>query len=153
MRAGLTVVLMSCALAGAGAAQEPATKETKEALKSLPPQVREAVLAQSRGATVRGVAKEVQNGVTLYEVETIANGRTRDFMLDAQGKLLSVEEQTTLAEIPEKARAAILKAVGTGKLQLVEKVTKGDTTFYEGHIHDGRSLSEVKVDAAGKPVE
>jgi uncharacterized membrane protein YkoI len=153
MRVALTVVFLSSALAGPGAAQEPATKETKETLKSLPPQVREAVLAQSRGATLRGVAKETQNGVTLYEVETIAHGRTRDIMLDAQGKLVSVEEQTTLGEIPEKARAAILRSVGTRKLVLVEKVTKGDTTFYEGHIHDGRSLSEVKVDAAGKPVE
>ena len=156
MRVGLAVVFLSSALAGPGAAQEPATKETKETketLQSLPPQVREAVLAQSRGATLRGVAKETQNGVTLYEVETIAHGRTRDIMLDAQGKVVSVEEQTTLGEIPDKARAAILKAVGTRKLVLLEKVTKGEITFYEGHIHDGHVVSEVKVDANGKPVE
>lgn len=47
-------------------------------------------------------------------------------IVDAQGKLIRFEEQTSLSEIPDKARAAILRAV---------------------------SLSEVKVDAAGKPVE
>jgi uncharacterized membrane protein YkoI len=153
MRVGLAVVFLSSALAVPGAAQETATKETKETLQSLPPRVREAVLAQSRGATLRGVAQETQNGVTLYEVETIAHGRTRDIMLDAQGKVVSVEEQTTLSEIPERARGAILRAVGTGKLVMVEKVTKGETTFYEGHITTGHVVSEVKVDANGKPVE
>jgi uncharacterized membrane protein YkoI len=139
--------------------QEPATKateetrETKDALLSLPPAVREAVKAQTRGSTLRGVAREVQNGETFYEVETTVKGRSRDLMLDAQGKVVSVEEQTTLSEIPGPARAAILKAVGAGTLVLVEKVTRGETTFYEGHISHGRSASEVKVDAGGQPLK
>jgi hypothetical protein len=138
--------------------QEPATRETKatnetkKTLESLPPAVREAVEALSRGATLRGIAKEVENGETFYEVETTVRGRTRDVMLDARGKLVSVEEQTTLSEIPAAARAAILKAVGAGKLVLVEKVTKGETIFYEGHISLGGSASEVKVYADGRPV-
>jgi uncharacterized membrane protein YkoI len=154
----LAAVLMAGTL-GTAPPQESATKETKETkevkdgLQSLPPAVREAVKTQSRGATLRGVAREVQNGETFYEVETTVKGRTRDLMLDAQGKVVSVEEQTTLSEIPEAARAAILKAVGAGKLVLVEKVTKGETTFYEGHISLGRSASEVKVDAGGHPLK
>lgn len=91
--------------------------------------------------------------MTLYEIEMTVKGRTKDMMLDAQGKVVSVEEQTTLGEIPEAARAAIVKAVGTGKLVLVEKVTKSERTFYEGHIRNGRGASEVKVDANGRPVD
>ena len=154
MRVMLAASFVATVLAaGPGSAQEPAPTETKETLESLPPAVRKAVEEQSRGATLRGVAREVKDGVTLFEVETTVNGRTRDLMLDLQGQVVSVEEETTLGEIPEPARAAILRAVGTGKLVLVERVTKGATTFFEGHIDRGRGLSEVKVDARGQPVE
>jgi hypothetical protein len=126
--------------------------ETTVNLRGLPPAVQQAVQAQSRGATLRRVAKEVTNGVTLYEAELTVDGRRRDIIFDTHGKIVIVEDQTTLSKIPAAARAAIQKAVGTGKLVLVEKVTKGETTFYEGHITDGRSTLEVKVDANGKPI-
>jgi len=127
--------------------------ETKVNLEGLPPAVQQAVKAQSQGATLRGVAKEVKDGVTLYEAEMTVHGRTKDIIFDAQGKILTVEEQTTLNKIPAAARAAIQKAVGAGKLVLVEKVTRGEKTFYEGHITQGLKASEVIVDANGKPVQ
>lgn len=141
---------------GAPKEAQDTKKEAKEAastLEDVPPAVREAIQAHSRGATLRGVSKELEpDGKTLYEVELTVAGRTKDLMLDGAGKLVSVEEQAELGEIPEAARTAILKAVGTGKLVLLEKVTKGETTFYEGHVERAGQLSEVKVDASGKPV-
>ena len=127
--------------------------ETKEALQNLPPAVQQAVKEQGQGATLRGLAKEVKDGVTLYEAEMTVDGRNKDILFDGQGNVVSVEEQTTLSEIPGAARAVIQKAVGVGKLVLVEKVTEGKTTFYEGHIANGGKVSEVKVDANGKPVD
>jgi hypothetical protein len=154
MRVMLAASFVATVLAaGPGSAQEPAPTETKETLESLPPAVRKAVEEQSRGATLRGVAREVKDGVTLFEVETTVNGRTKNLMLDLQGKMVSVEEQTTLGEIPEPARAAILRAVNTGKLVLVEKMTKNATTFFEKHIDRKRKLSEVKMDTRGQPIE
>jgi uncharacterized membrane protein YkoI len=126
--------------------------EQKVTLESLPPAVQRAVKAQSEGATLRGLAKEQQDGATVYEVELTVHGRHRDVILDAQGTTLIVEEETTLSEIPPSARSAIQKAVGKGKLLLVEKVTKGATTFYEAQISDGKAV-EVKVDADGKTVK
>jgi hypothetical protein len=127
--------------------------ETKETLEGLPPAVRAAVRAQGRGATLRGVAKETKGALTLYEAEMTVDGRRKDILFDADGKVVSMEEEKTLSEIPAGARAAIQKGVGTGTLVLVEKVTKGEITFYEGHVSTGGSISEVKVDADGKPVE
>ena len=151
MRILLAVVFaLSAFVAETVSAQD---SETKVKLEGLPPAVQQAVKAQSQGATLRGVAKEIKNGVTLYEAEMTVHGRTKDITFDAQGKIVSVEEQTTLNSIPEAARAAIQKAVGTGKLVLVEKVTRGETTFYEGHITQGLKVSEVTVDANGKPVK
>jgi len=151
MRISLAAVFASSVLvAGIVPAQD---SETKVNLEGLPPAVVEAVKAQSQGATLRDVAKEVHGGVTLYEVEMTVEGRIKDVTIDAQGRIVSIEEQTTLSEIPAAARAAIEKAVGTGKLVLVEKVTEGGRTFFEGHIRDGHKEREVKVDDKGKPVE
>jgi uncharacterized membrane protein YkoI len=151
MRILLVIVFAWSALvAGTVLAQE---SETKANLRSLPPAVQQAVKAQSQGATLRGVAKEVKDGVTLYEAELSVQGRTRDITFDADGKVVMVEDQTTLNKIPAAARTAIQKAIGTGKLVLVEKVTRGEKTYYEGHITHGPKVSEVKVDANGKPVE
>lgn len=126
--------------------------EKKLTLQDLPPAVQAAVKAQSQGGTVRGLSKEMQDGATVYEAELTVEGRTKDVIIDAEGKVLTVEDQTTLDAIPAPARAAIQKAVGTGKLVLVEKVTKGQTTFYEGHVTHGTKTSEVVVDGEGKPV-
>lgn len=144
------MVISSALVAGPGSAQG---SETEVKLQDLPPAVEQAVKAQSQGGTVRGLFKEVTDGVTLYEAELLVHGRTKDIIFDAQGKILTVEEQTSLDAIPAAARAAIQKAVGTGKLALVEKVTKGEATFYEAQITNAGKALEVKVDADGKPVE
>lgn len=151
MRVSLAAVLLSGALlAQATSAQ---VSETKVTLQDLPAAVQQAVKETSKRATLRGLSKEVKDGVTLYEVEMTVNGRTRDVTIDGDGRIVMVEEQTTLSDIPPAARAAIEKAVGDGKLVLVEKVTKGETTFYEGHVTKGSKAFEVKVGADGKPVE
>ena len=151
MRISLAAIFASSVLVAAPVSAQDS--ETKETLQKLPPAVQEAVKAQGQGATLRGLAKEVKGGVTLYEAEMTVDGRSRDILFDAQGKIVSMEEEKTLSEIPAAARAAIQKAVGVGKLALVEKVTNGETTFYEGHINSGGKVSEVKVDANGKPVD
>jgi len=132
--------------------QEQATEKPVK-LQELPPAVQDVVRAQSKSATVRGFSKEVKDGRTLYEIEMRVNGRTRDLTVDAQGAIVSDEQQTTLSEIPEAARIAIQKAATGGKLTLVEKVIEGGSTFYEGHIMKSGKEIEIKVDANGKPVE
>jgi len=132
--------------------QEQATEKPVK-LQELPPAVQEVVKVQGKNATVRGFSKEVKDGRTLYEIEMRVNGRTRDLTVDAQGAIVSDEQQTTLSEIPEAARTAIQKAATGGKLTLVEKVIEGGSTFYEGHIMKGGKEIEIKVDANGKPVE
>jgi uncharacterized membrane protein YkoI len=149
-------LILTLCVAGAWAVQPAWAQdqaETKVTLKQLPPAVQEAVKAQSTGATVRGYSREVKDGKALYEVELSVKGRTRDLTFDAQGTIVSDEQQTTLSEIPAPARAAIQKGATGGKLTLVEKVVEGSSTFYEGHITKAGKEIEIKVDANGKSVE
>ncbi len=127
--------------------------ETKVKMADLPPAVQAAVKEQSKGATLKGLTREVENGKTRYEAELRVKGLTRDVTFDETGKIVSVEQEVALSSIPSPARDAIQKSVGKGKLLLVETVTEGGVTFYEAHIRkDGKEI-EVKVDAGGQPVK
>ncbi|MBI3280111.1 MAG: PepSY-like domain-containing protein [Acidobacteria bacterium] len=138
------------ALAGLLTAQD---SETRVKLKDLPPAVQAAVAAQSKGATLKGLTREAEHGLTRYEAEFRVKGRTKDITFDETGKIVSLEEEVPLASIPAAAREAVEKSIGTGKLLLVETVTEDGATFYEAHMRkDGKEI-EIKVDASGRPVK
>ena len=145
MRNIMATALISTMLIGGAAAL---ASERKITMKDLPPAVQQAIKEQG-GATVRGLAKEVDKGKTLYEAELTVNGQAKDVMFDEQGTLVSVEEESALDQIPPVARAAIEKAAGSGKVLAVEKLTEGGNVFYEAQVTKGGKTSEVKVDASG----
>ena len=101
------------------------------AVKDLPSAVQKTVQEQTKGAEIKNISKETEKGVTQYEVETMVNGKHRDFNVDTKGGLVVVEEETAIDSIPAAARAAIQKKVGAGKLGMVETMTKGADTMYE----------------------
>ena len=101
------------------------------AVKDLPPAVQKTVQEQTKGAEIKNISKETEKGVTQFEVETMVNGKHRDFNVDTNGALVVVEEETSIDSIPPAAKAAIQKKVGTGKLGMVETMTKGGATLYE----------------------
>src|ERR1700746_2692581 len=89
-------------------------------LKDLPAAAQKTVQETLKGAQIKSISKETEKGVTQYEVETMLNGKHRDFEVDVTGRLLVVEEETTIDMLPSAAKAAIMKKVGDGKLGLVE---------------------------------
>jgi uncharacterized membrane protein YkoI len=89
----------------------------------------------------------------VYEAELKVNGHSKDITFDAQGQIVSVEEETPVQQIPGAAREAIQKAAAKGKVLQVETVTEGGKTFYEAQIKTAGKKSEVKVDATGQPIK
>jgi len=124
--------------------------DKKLQMKDLSPAVQKTIQDNLKGAQVTSIGKEVEKGVTQYEVETMLNGKHRDFEVDTKGTLLVVEDETSIDEIPAAAKAAIMKKVGSGKLGMVETVNKGDTKLYEAAYtsKDGKK-HEVLVTADG----
>ncbi len=123
--------------------------DTKVKMESLPPAVQAAVTAQTKSATLVGLSKEVEKGKTTYEVETKVNGKTRDLLLDATGKLVEVEEETDINSIPAAARQAIQKKPAGGTVKRVETLTRGSSVSYEAAIQKNSKNSEVNVNADG----
>lgn len=122
-------------------------------MKELPPAVQATVREQSKGATIRGLSEEIENGQTFYEVSLRVKGRGKDVLMDANGKVVETEEQVTLASLPPAARAEIVKQAGKGKILLVESITKNNAIVaYEAHVKNAGKISEIKVDPEGKPL-
>jgi uncharacterized membrane protein YkoI len=124
--------------------------EKKYALKDLPLAVQKTVEAESKGAEIKNIGKETEHGVTQYEVETMLNGKHRDFNVDTKGTLLVVEEESSIDTFPPAAKAAIVKKVADGKLGMVELFKKGSETMYEAaYTTKAGKKHEVLVKADG----
>jgi hypothetical protein len=122
-------------------------------VKDLPAAAQKTVQDTLKGGEIKNISKEVEKGVTQYEVESMLNGKHRDFNVDAKGKLLVVEQEVDIAAIPAAAKAAIEKKVAGGKLGMVESVDKGDgNMLYEAAFTSkaGKKGSVlVKADGTG----
>jgi hypothetical protein len=154
----LTILLAMCSFflavsGGMALAQE--TKAKSLQLKDLPAAVQKAVTDNLKGGEIKSIGKEKEDGIDQYEIETLLNGRTRDFNVDAKGTLLVVEEATTIDAIPAAAKASILKKVGAGKLGTVETYLKpGQPIAYEASYTDkAGKRHEVLVKADGTEIK
>jgi uncharacterized membrane protein YkoI len=124
--------------------------QKKLVLGDLPPQAQKTIQDTLKGGEIKNIGKETEHGIAQYEVETMLNGKHRDFNVGVNGKLIVVEEETAIDSVAPAAKAAILKKVGTGKLRMVELVIKGGETMYEAAYtsQDGKK-HEVLVKADG----
>jgi len=122
----------------------------------LPPAVAKTVATQSRGATIRGFSEEKDEGQNFYEVELMVNGRRKDVLMDANGKIIEVEEQIAFASLPAAMRDRLQAKAGTGKILKVESLIKrGKLVHYEAEVMTNGKKSEVKVRIGpdGKPLD
>ncbi|HZS04986.1 MAG TPA: hypothetical protein VFD58_09145 [Blastocatellia bacterium] len=150
------VLALTLLAAGIAFAQEKKAQdsEKKVRMRDLPAAVQAAVKEQSKGAQLRGLAKEVEDGQTFYEAELRVGRHTKDVLFDTEGRVVSVEEEVTLASLPPLVKAEIQKQAGKGRIALVETVTKGGTlVYYEAHIRGGGKAREVKVSPEGAVVK
>jgi len=139
--------LLIGALGGSAVAQEK--KEKSLQLNGLPAVVQKTVQDNLKGGQIKSIGKEKEDGAEQYEIESVLNGKSRDFNVDLKGNLLLVEEATTIDAIPAAAKAGILKKLAAGKLSKVETFTKiGQPAMYEaGYTDKAGKKHEVLVKA------
>ena len=125
--------------------------ETRVKMKDLPGPVQQTVKEQGKGAVIRGLAKEVKDGQTFYEVELKAAGHNKDVLIDPSGKVVEIEEQVTLDSLPPAVKAEIIKQAGKRRIVMVESITKDNALVaYEAHVKSGLRTLEIKVGVDGK---
>ena len=131
----------------------PVVADQKVSRNALPSAVAAVADKESQGATLKGYSREVENGQTYYEVETIRNGKTRDVLIDRNGSVVEIEEEVAMSSLPEAVQKGLQSVAGAARVTKIESVTKGGTTTYEAAIRNGARKSEIKVDAQGKVVK
>jgi uncharacterized membrane protein YkoI len=136
-------------LAGTASAQEKKIKRS-----DLPPAVEKTVAAQSEGATIKGFSTEKEKGQTLYEVELMVNGHSKDISMAPDGSIVEIEEQVILDSLSADVKAELQAKAGKGKILKVESLTKkGKLVAYEAQVDTNGKKSEVQVGPDGKPLD
>jgi uncharacterized membrane protein YkoI len=125
--------------------------EKKVKMKDLPPAVQDTVRQQSKGATIRGLAQETEDGVMNYEVELKVGGHNKDVLIDPTGVVVEIEEQVTLDSLPPAVKTTVMQNAGKGKIGMIESITKGNIVVaYEAHIRKAGKSVEIKVAPDGQ---
>ncbi|MGB7554817.1 MAG: hypothetical protein WBM04_10610 [Candidatus Korobacteraceae bacterium] len=128
--------------------------EKKIARSQLPPASERTITEQSKGAEIRGFAQEREGGKTYYEAEMKVNGHSKDVLVDAEGKLIEVEEEVSIASLPVAVRNGLQAEAGTGVLRKVESITKENKLVaYEAQVVTKGKHFEVQVGPDGKPLQ
>ena len=116
----------------AKAEKEDVEKDEQEGAKTykitvqLPAPVTAAFKKAYPSATIRGTAKETENGKTVYEVESVENGKARDFMYAADGAVLEIEEELNPADLPGAGDRVAQEALSEGDHRGGREVDQGD---------------------------
>jgi hypothetical protein len=135
--------------AGEKAEAKPAVLD----LKVLPDAVLAAFKAAYPKAEIKGASKEVENGVTQFEVESVDGALNRDLIYSADGKVIEMEITTAPENLPAPVQQTLAKDYPGAKVLKAEILTKGDVTQYEMSLLVNDKKTGVTIDPAGKVVE
>jgi uncharacterized membrane protein YkoI len=120
----------------------------------LPPAVEKRIAEQSKGSQVKGFSEERENGQTLYEVEMMVDGHSKDVLMSADGVVVEVEEQASLNTLNLAVQRGLRTKAGKGKIVKVESLTKrGTVVAYEAQIISDGKKSEIQVGPNGQPLD
>jgi hypothetical protein len=141
-------------LCGVGLAEKCKKEKT-----SLPVIVKAIVDALFPSAEIQKVEAE-EESIKVIEVDLKQSGKECSVNVTEDGTVLSIEKEVSAKSLPPAVAAAIKKAVGKGKVKIIEKeeiravvkvvkLPKPVTGYEAKFIKDGK-LYEVKVASSGK---
>jgi hypothetical protein len=142
-------------------AEEQEEKEEAEEAAEVKPAVGvdlnilpQAVLSAFKGAypnaVIKGTSKEMENGVTYYEVESVDGNLNRDLLYSADGKAVEIEEAMAPADLPTAVEQTLAKEFPGYKILKAEKMTKGNQSLFELRIQVKDKKMAVTIDPSGK---
>jgi hypothetical protein len=120
-------------------------------LKILPAAVLSAFKAAYPAAVIKGASKEVENGVTQFEVESMDGTLARDLLYAPDGKVIEIEEAIAVADLPAAVKATLAKDYPGYEVAKAETLIKGAVKQYELTLKP--KMLGVTIDPAGKIVK
>lgn len=125
---------------GAQAKEKP-VKQT-----GLPTAVQKTAQEHSSGATVTGYTKDKVEGVMVYQMNLLVDGRTRGIVMDSDGTVVQVEQEIAWDQLPASVQADLNNVAGKGKYGAVSTITKqGQLVAYEAALVTNGNTAHVQV--------
>jgi hypothetical protein len=112
--------------------------EVKLKKKQVPRAVISAFRSTYPRATIRGFAREKENGKVYYEVESVEGLTTRDVLYNPDGTVAEIEESIPSSDLPPDAQEALRAKYPGSVVTKVERITRGNVTEYEARAKLGK---------------
>ena len=145
----LLPTIACCLFAGfCVAAQESHIKEG-----DVPKTVIDAFKSAYPNATVRGYAKEKENGKLFYEIESKDGATMRDVLYNPDGSVAEVEETVATGDLPTAAQELIHTKYSKAVVTRAEKTTQGSKVEYEVSARRGKQRISLVFDSNGQVVK
>ena len=152
---GLAMILGVCLVAQA--------KDKNVKIADLPEAVTAAVKKACPDGTITEAEIEKEHGTTIYEIELKVGKNEAEVEVTADGTIIEIETELTMADLPKAVADAITKAANGGKVKEIEKEEeraevkngkvvelKTPKVVYEAEIKQNGKEIEIEVDADGK---
>ena len=127
-----------------------AAQEKKITAKDVPAAVISAFKTAYPNATIRGYAREKENGKVFYEIESREGTTTRDVLYNPDGTVAEIEESIAATDLPAEVQQALKEKFPRAVITKVEKTTAGDKVSYEIVARQGKKRVTIEFDSSGK---
>src|SRR5262245_47057743 len=145
-------------------AMQESSKEEKIKTSQLPAAVAEAVKSNCPGCGIDKATREVENGVTVYDIEF--KGGKGEIALAEDGSVIDRETAVSLKDVPPAALEAIRKGASGGKIKYVAKdeihaelkdgqiiKLSSPRYVYEAELQKDNQVAEIEVTSEGQVIE
>ncbi|HEX2866085.1 MAG TPA: PepSY-like domain-containing protein [Ignavibacteriales bacterium] len=129
-----------------------AQSKKKDVKKNVPQAVLDSFKKAYPNAVIKGSGKEVEEGKTFYEIESVDGKVKRDLLYLPDGKVAEIEEKISNNDLPATVISTVKKESPKGKITSAEKVTKNGTENFELMVKDAASSMELVLDKNGKVI-
>jgi len=148
----MIVFALALILSGIAVSQDKPQAKAVD-LKILPPVVLKAFKTAYPKAEIKGASKEVENGVTQFEVESVDGKLNRDLIYSADGKVIELEETTAPENLPAPVKQTLAKEYPDAKILKAEILTKDGAKSFELSIQVKDKKMGVTIDPQGKIIK
>jgi len=125
-------------------------QEKKITGKDVPAAVISAFKTAYPNATIRGYAREKENGKVFYEIESREGTTTRDVLYNPDGTVAEIEESIAVTDLPAEVQQAMKEKFPKAAITKAERTTAGDKVSYEIVARQGKKRVTIEFDSSGK---
>ena len=135
----IAVLLIACvalqfAITGCAGKEKEETVEKKPPAPEIPAAVMDAFQKSYPNAQVKSTEPEMIDSLTFYEVEFVDGEVKRSVLYAADGKVVMVEEEITVEELPDSVKQTAAMEFPTCEIKEIDRITRDDMVSYELEI-------------------